>query len=103
MACVGMKGKPCYKKRIYRSGLADDEFQMAETIRRVLQETVDKQSRFSSMRLPKQVEKYTHWEDGICLLAANIGRLLKEQDYYAKDDPRAFNYEKFMRAARCRD
>jgi len=115
--CVGLKGKPCYKKR-YHNGLADDEFQMAKVLKKEVERVAGWYERAERMmdhrddpRLPtisyevlkRDVEYWRGQVNQTCTIARDIGYLFQEQDYYERDDQRAFRIGAFLQAAGCAD
>ena len=116
--CVGLKGKPCYKKRIHGSGLSDDEWQTAEVLKKEVERVTthfDRARRLVAERddprhpkksyamLAKDKEYWRGQVNQTCTIAHDIGYLFQEQDYYERDDQRAFRIGAFLQATGCAD
>jgi len=123
--CVGLKGKPCLKKRIHGSGLSDDEFQMAKVLKKEVERVAgwyERAERIMDHRddpryrlggalgstisyevLKGDVEYWRGQVNQTCTIARDIGYLFQEQDYYGPDDQRAFRIGAFLQATGCAD
>ena len=114
--CVGLKGKPCYKKRIHGSGLSDDEWQTAEVLKKEVERVTthfDRARRLVAERddprhpkksyamLAKDKEYWRGQKNMVCYIASDIAHLFQEQDSFKRGDPRAFREGAFMQATGC--
>ncbi len=114
--CAFRHEDACYKKRIHRSGLSDDERQTAEVLKKEVERVTthyDRARRLMAERddprhpkrsyamLARDEEYWRGQKNMVCYIASDIAHLFQEQDSFKRGDPRAFREGAFMQATGC--